>query len=153
MNATFSMYQTKFNGSIINDYKGEEGFTWRANIRSSINIGELFSIEIYYNYFGKRFTATGFNLPNQNLDLSFNVKLLQNKMTLGVRAEDIFQTRKWGSENNGIGFRSTNSSSWDSRIVYINLSYNFGNTDKYYQKSKNVKQNENENQDVKENNP
>lgn len=153
MNATFSMYQTKFNGSIINDYKSEEGFTWRANIRSSINIGELFSIEIYYNYFGKRFTATGFNLPNQNLDLSFNVKLLQNKMTLGVRAEDIFNTRKWGSENNGIGFRSTNSSSWDSRIVYINLSYNFGNTDKYYQKSKNVKQNENENQDVKENNP
>jgi outer membrane receptor protein involved in Fe transport len=152
MNATFSMYQTKFDGSIINDFRGEEGFTWRANIRSNINIGALFSLEIYYNYFGKKFTATGYNLPNQNLDISFNMKFLQNKMNIGVRAEDIFKTRDWGSENSGIGFRNSSSSSWDSRIIYFNLSYNFGNTDKYYQKSKNTKQNENENQDTKENN-
>jgi outer membrane receptor protein involved in Fe transport len=152
LNATFSMYQTKFDGSIINDYKGEEGFSWRANVRSNINISELFSIEIYYNYNGKRFTATGFNVPNQNLDISLNMKFLEKKMSVGLRAEDIFKTRKWGGENDGIGFRTVNNSSWDSRVIFLNLSYNFGNTDKYYQKSKNTKQNENENQDVKDNN-
>jgi len=146
------MYQTKFDGSIINDFKGEEGFSWRANVRSNINLSELLSIEIYYNYNGKRFTATGFNVPNQNLDISLNMKFLEKKMSVGLRAEDIFKTRKWGGENDGIGFRTVNNSSWDSRAIFLNLSYNFGNTDKYYQKSKNTKQNENENQDVKENN-
>jgi hypothetical protein len=151
VNATFSMYQSKFEGSVLNDYKGEEGFSWRANIRSSIKVGEFLNIELYYNYNGKRFNATGFNEPMQNLDIGINKEFFKKKLTIGLRAEDVFNTRKWGSENNGLGFRSVNSSTWDSRLLFINISYNFGNTDEYYQKSKKTKQNENENQDENQN--
>jgi len=152
LNATISMYQTNFDGSVLNEFKGEEGFTWRARIRSTIKISDWFNVEAYYNYSGKKFTSTGFNYPNQSFDLALSKNLLKNKIMLSIRAEDIFQTRKWGGENNGIGFSSVNSSKWDSRILYINFSYNFGNTDKYYQKSKKTKQNENENQDTQNNN-
>jgi outer membrane receptor protein involved in Fe transport len=152
VNATFSMYQSKFEGSVLNDYKGEEGFSWRANIRSTVKVGEFLNIELFYNYNGKRFNATGFNEPMQNFDIGINKEFFKKKLTIGLRAEDVFNTRKWGSENNGIGFRSVSSSTWDSRLLFINISYNFGNTDEYYQKSKKTKQNENENQDEKEGN-
>jgi outer membrane receptor protein involved in Fe transport len=152
LNSTFSFYQTKFDSDALTDYKSEEGFAWRANIRSTFTIGELFNLEAYYNYNGKRFNATGFNEPVQNFDVSISKKFLNNKMTISFQAEDIFNTRKWASERNGIGFKSNSSSTYDSRVVYLNVSYNFGNTDKYYQKSKKSKKNENENQDTKESN-
>ncbi|MCE1163781.1 MAG: TonB-dependent receptor [Bacteroidetes bacterium] len=152
LNGTLSMYQSKFDASAVNDYKSEEGFTWRANVRSSINVFELFSIELFYNYTGKKFSATGYNDPMQNFDIGINKELLKKKLTVGIRAEDVFKTRKWGGENNGIGYRTVSSSTWDSRIFFINISYNFGNTDQYYQKSKRTKQNENETQDEKQDN-
>jgi outer membrane receptor protein involved in Fe transport len=150
LNATFSFYQTKFDGDVLTEFKSEEGFAWRANIRSTFTVGELFSLEAYYNYNGKRYNATGFSEPVQNCDVSISKKFLKNKMSISVRMEDIFNTRKWASERDGIGFKSYSSSTYDSRVVYLNISYNFGNTDKYYQKSKKTKQNENENQDSKE---
>jgi outer membrane receptor protein involved in Fe transport len=152
LNATFSFYQTKFDSDALTDYKSEEGFAWRANIRSTFTIGELFILEAYYNYNGKRFNATGFNEPVQNFDISISKKFLKNKMTISFQAEDIFNTRKWASERNGIGFKTNSSSTYDSRVLYLNVSYNFGNTDKYYQQSKKNKKNENENQDTKESN-
>jgi hypothetical protein len=112
----------------------------------------LFILEAYYNYNGKRFNATGFNEPVQNFDISISKKFLKNKMTISFQAEDIFNTRKWASERNGIGFKTNSSSTYDSRVLYLNVSYNFGNTDKYYQQSKKNKKNENENQDTKESN-
>jgi outer membrane receptor protein involved in Fe transport len=150
LNATFSFYQTKFDGDVLTEFKSEEGFAWRANIRATFTVGELFSLEAYYNYNGKRYNATGFNEPVQNFDISISKKFIKNKMTVSLRAEDIFKTRKWASEKDGVGFKSYSSSTYDSRVVYLNISYNFGNTDKYYQKSKKTKQNENENQDSKE---
>ena len=150
LNGTLSLYQSKFDASALSDYKSEEGFTWRANIRSSIKVFELFNIDLFYNYNGKKFTATGYNEPMQNFDIGVSKELIKKKLTVGFRAEDIFKTRKWGGENSGIGFKTVNSSTWDSRIFFINITYNFGNTDQYYQKSKKTKQNENENQDEKE---
>jgi hypothetical protein len=134
----------------LTEYKGEEGFAWRANIRATFTAGKVFNLEAYYNYNGKCYTATGFTEPVQNFDVSISKDFVNKKMNISVRVDDIFKTRKWAAENNGLGFKNNNSSLYDSRVVYINLSYNFGNTDKYYQKSKKTKQNENENQDTKE---
>ncbi len=152
LNGTLSLYQTKFEGSVLNEFQGEEGFTWRANVRSSIIVGDLFNIDLYYNFSGKRFTATGFNDPMQNFDVGISKELFKKKLSVNIRAEDVFNTRRWSGENNGVGFRSVRDNRWQSRMLMLNLTYNFGNTDKYYQKSKKTKQNEHENQDENQNN-
>jgi len=152
LNATFSFYKTRFDADAVNDYRSEEGFSWRANLRSNFTIVDLFKFDIFYNYNGKRFSATGFNNPMQSLDLSISKDFFKKKLTISVRAEDVFDSRKWGGENNGIGFKTVSNNKWSSRSIYVNFSCSFGNTDKYYQKSKKSKQNENENQDTKESN-
>ncbi|MCI0472670.1 MAG: outer membrane beta-barrel family protein, partial [Ignavibacteria bacterium] len=152
VNANLGLYNTTFEGNVLNDYQGEEGFSWRANVRAVFKIAELFNVELYYNYSGKRFNSNGYNEPMQNFDVSVNSSFINKKLTLGLRAEDIFETRKWESNTNGIGYNSNFSSRWNSRNLYLTLSYNFGNTDKFYTKSKKTKKNENENQDVQNNN-
>ncbi|MCU0372440.1 MAG: TonB-dependent receptor [Ignavibacteria bacterium] len=152
VNANLGLYNTTFEGNILNDYQGEEGFSWRGNIRAVFKIAELFNVELYYNYSGKRFNSNGYNEPMQNFDVSVNTSFINKKLTVGLRAEDIFETRKWESNTNGIGYTSNFSSQWNSRNLYLTLSYNFGNSDKFYTKSKKTKKNENENQDVQNNN-
>jgi outer membrane receptor protein involved in Fe transport len=150
INSTFSFYKIKYDAGLVNDYSGEEGFSWKANIRSFFTIGDIFNIEVYYNYSGKRIIASGFNQPRGSLDISINKTFLKKKLTIGIRGEDLFKTNKWGSETNGVGVKSVYNYNWDSRGVYLNLNYNFGNSEDYYRKSKNTKQNENEKSDSNE---
>ncbi len=152
LNANLSFYNTKFEGSVVSDYAQEEGSGWRGNIRSTFKIGSLFDVEVYYNYSGRRINASGFNEPMQNLDIGIKRSFFNNKLTLTLRAEDIFKTRKWESETSGTGFRNYISGEWDSRLINLSISYRFGNTDKYYSKSKKIKENENEQEDVREGN-
>lgn len=150
LSSTFSFYKSKFESNVTNDYSGEEGFSWKANIRSFFTFEELFNLELYYDYTGKRVNASGYNEPSQNLDAAVNKSFFNKKLTIGIRVEDIFKTRKWSSETNGVGVNSFYKTSWDTRGAYLNISYNFGNSDKYYKKSKKTKQNENEKNDVNE---
>lgn len=150
INSTFSFYKTKYDAGLTNDYSGEEGFSWKANIRSFFTFGEIFNLEIYYNYTGKRINTNGFNQPFQSLDISINKSFFKKKLTIGIRGEDLFKTRNWGIESNGTGLKSVYEYKWDSRGVYLNLSYNFSNTKDYYKKSKNTKKNENEKSDANE---
>lgn len=150
INSTFSFYNTKYDAGSVNDYSNEEGFSWKANIRSFFTIGELFNFEVYYNYNGKKFNATGFNEPSGSLDVSINKLFFNKKLTIGIRGEDLFKTNVWESETNGLGLKSSYKYNWDSRGVYLNINYRFGNSDDYYKKSKNTKQNENEKSDSNE---
>jgi len=150
LNSTFSFYKSKYESNVTSDYSGEEGFSWRANIRSSFIFEDLFNIELVYDYNGKKINASGFNVPMQSLDISINKSFFAKKLTLGIRGEDIFKTRKWGGETNGIGVKTVNNYNWDSRGVFLTLNYNFGNSKDYYRKSKNTKRNDNEKNDTNE---
>jgi len=150
LNSTFSFYKSKFKSNVTSDYSSEEGFSWRANIRSSFTFEGIINIELNYDYTGKKINATGSNVPMQSLDISVNKSFFEKKLTLGIRGEDVFKTRKWGGETNGIGVRTINNYNWDSRGVFFTLNYNFGNSKDYYRKSKNTKRNENEKSDSNE---
>jgi uncharacterized lipoprotein YehR (DUF1307 family) len=62
----------------------------------------------------------------------------------------LFDTKKWASELNGTGVKTSYSYKWDTRGIYLNIGYNFGNSEDYYKKSKNTKKNENEKSDSNE---
>ena len=147
LNSSFSFYKSQFEGSITNDYTSEEGFSWQGRVRSTFTLSDLFNIEIYYNYSGKKFTATGFNEPSSSLAVAISKDFFKKKMNINFRVDDLLKTTKWGSETNGLGVKYSYSGQWDSRAFNLTLSYNFGNTDQYYSKTKKTKKNENENQD------
>jgi len=150
-NANFSIYRTTFDGSIPGDIIQQEGTSWKINFRTYITIANLFKLDIYYTYVGKKLNATGYNDPYQTLDIAISKSFLNRKLNISIRSDDILKTRKWTGITNGIAVTTRWESKIDARVIYLNINYNFGNTDKYYQKSKKVKQNENEQQDQIEN--
>jgi len=152
INGTVSLYNTKFDEEAITDYSAEEGFSWKANIRSTITLPDLFNIEMFYTYTGKKVNAQGTNVPTQNFDIGISKSFLNDALTISLKASDLFKTSAWGQDINADEYTSSVRNNWNSRQASLNLSYRFGNTKDYYQKKKKTKQNNNENNDQQDNN-
>jgi outer membrane receptor protein involved in Fe transport len=151
LNATFSFYDTKFDPDVYSDYAAEEGFSWKANARAYITIGKILNLEFFYYYTGKKVNAQGINLPSSQFTMGISKNFIKDKLTVNLRASDIFKTMQWGRDVNAVGYSSSSRNIYNSRVFYFSLSYNFGNTDEYYQKKKKTKQNQNENNDQQDN--
>ena len=152
LNGTFSFYNTKFDQEAVTDYNAEAGFSWKANVRSTFTFGKLFNIELFYQYTGKKINAQGINEPQSNFDVGVSRNMLDDKLTVSLRASDIFNTNKYGSETDAATYKSTFHNNWDSRLWFLNISYRFGNTDQQFQKKNNTKRNSNENNDSQDSN-
>lgn len=153
LNGTFSFYNTKFDSDpLLTDYASEEGFSWKANIRSTITIPKWFNLELFYQYTGKKINAQGTEIPTQNFDIGISKSFLKEALTLTFRIGDLFNTTQWGQEVNAADYRSVQNNDWSSRQASLNISFRFGNTDEFYQKSKKVKQNSNEKNDSQDSN-
>lgn len=154
LNGTVSIYKTKFDSdAIISDYAEEAGVSWKANIRAYLTLGKLFNFELYYNYTGRRYNAQGYNKPTSTLDMAISKNLLKDKLSISLRASDVFRGQNWGSETRTDEYYTTYSSNYDSRVLFLNISWRFGNTDEYFQKQKKVKQNINESNDSQQDSP
>jgi outer membrane receptor protein involved in Fe transport len=147
LNGTASFYKTWFSQDAVTEYKNEEGFTWRANIRAFITLPSLFNLELYYNYSGTGINAQNKTIPSQNLDMGISKTFFKDKATVSLRVRDVFKTIQWGRNADVQGYRSSYRNDYDSREFSLNISYRFGNTEEYYQKKKKVKQNPNEKSD------
>ncbi|MBN8583473.1 MAG: TonB-dependent receptor [Ignavibacteria bacterium] len=153
LNGTFSFYDTKFDSDPgLTDYASEDGFTWKANIRSTFTFTNLFNLELYYSYTGKKINAQGTEVPTQNFDIGISKSFLNDALTVSLKASDIFDTSQWGQDINTSEYRQTSDHDWSSRQASLNLSFRFGNTKDYLQKNKKVKQNQNEKSDQQDGN-
>ena len=147
LNGSASFYKTWFSEDAVTEYKNEEGFSWRANIRAFITLASLFNLELYYNYSGTGINAQSKTIPSQSLDLGISKTFFKDKATVSLRVSDVFKTIRWGSDADVTGYRSSYRNDYDSRQLSLNISYRFGNTEEYYQKRKKEKSNPNEKSD------
>jgi outer membrane receptor protein involved in Fe transport len=153
LNGTLSLYNTKFDSDpLLTDYAGEEGFSWKANIRSTFTFKGLFDLELYYSYTGKKVNIQGTEIPTSNFDIGISKSFMKDALTVSLKANDIFNTTEWGQDVTTTEYTSIHRNDWSSRQASLNLSFRFGNTDEYYQKKKKVKQNTNEKSDQQDSN-
>ena len=96
INASFSFYQTKFNGGVTDELAPEEGFSWKGNIRSFFTIEDLFNIEVYYNYNGKKINASGYSKPSSSFDIGLSRQFFNKKLTITIRGADGLTTLAMG---------------------------------------------------------
>ena len=151
LNSTFSFYNTKFDSDpSLTAYAGEDGFSWKANVRAGFTL-KYFNLEFFYNYTGKKVNVQGSDLPNSSFDVSVSKSFLKDKLTLSLRVSDLFDTSEWGQDINAVDYRSTIRNDWSSRNFGLNLSFRFGNTDEYISKTKKTKKNNNEGTDQQDN--
>ena len=63
----------------------------------------------------------------QSLDIGLKKDFLKNnKASIALNVQDIFNTRKFSIFNSGVNYASDATFKWESRVFTINFSYRFG---------------------------
>ncbi len=99
---------------------------WSANMNASRRFGR-WMVQLSGNYRGKMKVIQGTIKPAGGIDLAARKMLLGRKMSVGLRVQDIFKTRNFTFEGDGLdGYTFTSGRIWESRQYWVSLTYNFG---------------------------
>lgn len=122
-NTTFSYFRTVLNDdSEGNDYT-TSNYTWTAKTNQIFNIGKGSSFQVSGNYRAPMVLLQGKTLATYFVDIGARTDLIRNKLTLNMRASDIFKTMKWRMITESDGVKVQGERFFESRTVFIGLSY------------------------------
>lgn len=127
-----------FNGNYI-DYTNtdttvdwnNDGFNW--NLKYILNIDfwkKTASVQFNARYTAPRVSPQGIIQPRTGIDLAVEKRLLNKRLTIGMRVTDIFNRQGFVLDLEQTGFRQTSEYKWLTRRFYVNVSYRFGKGDK-----------------------
>lgn len=151
LTGNLSLYNTKFDEDNALDVAQEEGFSWKANFRSTFNFGAV-NVEMYYTYTGEKLNFQGKNIPTSNFDIGISRSFMKDALSVSLKVSDVFRKSTFGQDITAAGYTTVMRHLMNQRRLSLDLSYKFGNTDEQYQKKKKVKQNTNEKSDQQDGN-
>jgi outer membrane receptor protein involved in Fe transport len=101
-------------------------FSYNARLNNLFTVDKNTSAQLVIMYTGPIIAITSKMEPQFSVDLAVKRDLIKGKLSLTVRATDIFNTLKnsytaWGTNYTADNWRKT-----ETRVFYLSLSYNFG---------------------------
>jgi len=143
VNGTLSYYRTDVDASNLSEGGSNSTNTWSARGMGTILLPADFSIQMSYFYSGKRVTSNGIMEPFQAFDAAVKKDLFDKKLSLTLRASDIFNTSKFAMTTDDVDFHEYSERTRDSRGLFFNITYKFGQQDKKQQGKKRKEDNNN----------
>jgi len=123
-----NLYEKVNRGSSIpgDIHSSASGFSVSAAVNVDIMEGLTFSV----NMFSRHPAPVGGSKRNGFTYWSFGLRqrLLQNTLTISLRANDPFDLQKWENIYDTAEFHTESSSKWTSRFIGLNVNYMFGST-------------------------
>ncbi len=150
LNGTFSVYRTEVDANNLQTGLQNGTTTWSARGNTTFTLPENISLQLSYFYSGKRVTSNGTIDPLQSFDVALKKTLFDNKLSLTLRASDVFNTNKFRVNFNDINFSEITEGVRDSRGLFLNVSYTFGKEDKKQNEKKRRENNNNDNEGEKD---
>lgn len=138
-NVNTSLYRNITVGSGPAESVNTEKLSYNARVNMNFNLPKFFYIQLNARYNGPTYWGQMEMLPNFSSEIALRKGFYKNKLTLGVRFSDIFNTRKHNSITTGTNF-STESirTPLNSRAIYLSISYKINQGIKSSQKKKNT---------------
>lgn len=145
LNGTFSYFKTEVDASNIQSGMTNSASSWSSRSMASLILPSDFMIQLSYFYMGKRVTMQGTMDPFQSFDAAVKKELFDKRLSLSIRVNDIFNNSKFRVQFYDYDFNEVFERKRDSRILTLNITYNFGqkenNQDKRKKKSNDEKNN------------
>jgi len=117
--------QADYGGNAIVDVKA---WTYTIFQQHTINLPNKFKGEISGWFSGPGVWGGVFRYETSwSLNLGIQRKFLQDKLSVKLSAQDVFYQSGWDGYSEFNGLVSTGSGRWDSRVLSLSMSYNFGN--------------------------
>jgi hypothetical protein len=89
-----------------------------------------------YFYTGKRITAQGTFEPLQSFDVAVKKDLFDKKLSIALRVTDLFDQMSFRLNFSDADFSEISERKRDSRTLFLNITYNFGQRDKKQERRK-----------------
>jgi outer membrane receptor protein involved in Fe transport len=134
VNGSFGVYKTEFDGGEAES--NSEGYSWRASISTYLSLPDIINLQLFYNLQGSRYFAQGSSKPSQSLDAGISKMFFDNRLVINLRVSDVLKTLSYDSEINGVGFKQTYTSNYQSRILFLTVSFRFGKIEESQEKRK-----------------
>jgi outer membrane receptor protein involved in Fe transport len=107
--------------------QNNSGIIWNAKITSNIDLWDkTAAIQINGRYDSKLVTPQGFAQFGPALDLSFQKSFLNKSFDLTIRISDVFDTQRFWILTDVPGAKQVRIYKWETRRLFVTLSYRFG---------------------------
>ena len=124
---TFNYWHNNVSDAVISDGNSTSNHGWSVDYSIMGNFKGGLTAQVSGNYRGKMQVVQGIITPAYGIDLAVRKRIMNNRGTIGLRAQDIFKTRNFnflGENLDGYYFESKRI--WESRQVWVSFSYFFG---------------------------
>ena len=91
-----------------------------------MRLPNIFDLQITYFYSGKMLIAQGYIDPFQSMDVSIKRDLFNNKLTVGFRVQDVFNSMKFKIHGSDATKVVDISQKFNQRAAFLTLTYRFG---------------------------
>ncbi len=117
-----------FRNKIRDDVKDNSvsNYSYQGRFNSSWNPSKSLSFQLIANYAGPIIGVYTKMEPQYSVDVAVKKELLNNKLSLTIRASDLFNTLQNSYTSWGSNFTTDNWRKVETRVIYFSISYSFG---------------------------
>ncbi len=127
INAYHSQYKGVLNSGRINVNLSISSYS--LYLEQTFTLGKGFTSQLSSYYDGPSvWEGTFQSKPTGGVDIGFQKKLMSGKADVKLSCTDIFYTQPWGGTSNYDGAYIRANGNWESRLLKINFTYHFGNS-------------------------
>ena len=119
-----------YESETIGEYKGivydSKNLSWSGRINNYLNLFSSIDWQTSFRYRAPQKTAVSQRKASISTNTAFSKDLLNDKITLTLKVNDIFETQKWRIESFNETYRNYSESNWrGGRSLELNLIYRF----------------------------
>jgi outer membrane receptor protein involved in Fe transport len=126
LNTSFSYFNTKITGDNIQSDLSSSGNSWTAKTNATFKMWGGINLTVMHNYQSRRPTALGYIEPMQSVDAAAKKDFMGGRLSIGVRAGDIFNQQKMNMVINQPDYTQTTIRQRDSQSLFLTMTYKLG---------------------------
>ncbi len=126
---TFMGWQALINDEGFEKNLDLDNWGWSVNVISTHSYRQTWGIQFFGRYRSSMEIAQGIVTPQYSVDAAINKTFRKKRGNINLRVSDIFKTSTFTFESFGEldGYYLKTTRLWESRGVYLSISYRFGN--------------------------
>ena len=125
MNGSFDLYSQLMTGYAFGEFVEVSSVSTNVRLNNTFKVTKNLSFQLFGMYRGAREVIQWTFKPMWMVNSGVSLKVFQQKGTLSLRVNDIFNTMRFRFESTNF-YPSTGGFSWESRTAYLGYAHNFG---------------------------
>lgn len=134
---SFNGYEKRLAANVNGVNLRNSGFSWSTKLNSTFSLFDgTTSIQVNAQYIAPTFTVQGFYQRYAGIDIGINRSFYDKKLVVGLRLTDLLNEQGFYLEINDGQFTQQSMYKWETRRLYLNVSYKFGKIESGKEKKK-----------------